>query len=214
MAFRIPFASSVEREILRSPKDSFASRRKSSTVAPDPRKSLVHRQLAAWKEDPRLHSGQLYLLSPLNSMDVEVSVVGEARPVEQSLLQALLQRGAKGASGAFEDVREGERMLVYPLSNQGLLQGVWLLFPKDPYATLAAWADSAERFSSELSALSHAGLGDPPTFRQLVEAFPDRDDREPAREAKPHWERSRSQAIVPADQELAGGLIVDHLPLF
>lgn len=183
-------------------------------MATDPIRALLHRQLTAWKEDPRLHAGQLYLLSPLNSLDVEVSSVGEARAVEQGLLQALLSRASRGEPQGFEDVREGERMLVYPLATDGLLQGLWLLFPTDPYASLAAWSESAQRFSSELFTLSQTGMGDPPTFRQLVEAFPAYEESEPLREPKPHWERSRSQATVPADQELADGLLVDCHPLF
>lgn len=183
-------------------------------MASAPISALLQRQLAAWREDPRLHSAQLYLFEPSALSECEVNLVGDARALEQWQLKELLQRAYQGGSVGFEDVREGERILVYPLLLDGQPRGLWVLFPKDPYAGLAAWSESAVRFCAELANPGSPLGADPPTFRQLVEAFPDSEEREEVREAKPHWEQSRFSAVVPADQELADGLIVDHLPLF
>ncbi len=183
-------------------------------MSQDTVQALIHRQVTAWKEDPRLTAGQLYLISPVDSKDVEVRAVGEAREVESSLLQGLIRRASQSNLGSFEDVREGERLLVYPLFQNGVLLGLWLLFPSDPYASLEAWSDSALRFSDELSGLMSAAQGEPPTFQEIVEAFPRFEDSASRREEKPHWEKSRSEAFTPTDLELSDGLLLDHRPIF
>lgn len=185
-------------------------------VAGVPLSALLQRQLAAWREDPRLHSAQLYLFDSGELADCQVNLVGEARPLESWQLGELLQRVSRGESEGFEDARGDERILVYPLLLKGQPRGLWVLFPSDPYAGVAAWAESAVRFCAEMvdPEPEPSSVSDPPTFRQLVEAFPDLEERDETRHAKPHWEQSRASAVVPADQELADGLIVDHLPLF
>lgn len=140
--------------------------------------------------------------------------MGQARPLEPWQLGELLQRASRGESDGFEDARDDERILVYPLFVEGKPRGLWVLFPNDPYAGVAAWSESAVRFCAEMVDPEPSPASDPPTFRQLVEAFPDFEERDGTSEPKPHWEQSRASAVVPADQELADGLIVDHLPLF
>ena len=187
---------------------------KTLKVSKDTVHTLIARQLTAWEEDPRLMAGQLYLLNPLDPQDVQVRLTGDLREAEKSLLQGFIERASNTNSSSFEDVYEGERILVYSLDHADLLQGLWLLFPSDPYASLEAWSESAQRFSRELREVSTLGLEEPPTFQQIVDAFPSFEVSEPSRDDKPHWENSRAQSFAPTDLELTESLLLDHRPIF
>lgn len=183
-------------------------------VSNDNVQTLISRQLTAWEEDPRLLAGQLYLVSPLDPKEIQVRSTGDVREAEGSLLQSFIRRASSLEPGSFEDVRDSERVLVYSLSHSDLFQGLWLLFPGDPYASLEAWSESAQRFSREFWELSNVAQGEPPTFQQIADAFPSFEASEASRGEKPHWESSRTQSFTPTDLELTDSLLLDHRPVF
>jgi hypothetical protein len=179
-------------------------------------RALTDRQLAAWREDSQLAAAQLYLISRTHSLDVEVSKVGTCPTLSKDELKALLQRAAsEDERPGFEVDFAGQRGHVYPLRQDSMLQGVWLIFPVHTDIDWAEWTRESLRFSQELFALRQAGLGNPPTFRQLVEAFPFFEDSHEPEPAPPlHWERSQSRVMVAVEDELSTCLMVDHLPIF
>lgn len=177
---------------------------------------LLEQQLAAWADDPQIAAGQLYLISRAHSLDVEVNKTGEPPALSKDDLKELLARAAS------EDVRPGFEVNVagyrghaYPLKQDTMLQGVWVLFPSSTQVDWADWTRGSLRFSQQLFTLRQAGLGNPPTFRQLVETFPDPEPAQNGTDAPPlHWERSQSRVVMAMEDDLSSGLLVDHLPLF
>jgi hypothetical protein len=178
-------------------------------------RALTDRQLAAWKSDPKLAAAQLYLISRADSLDVEVSRIGDSPTLSKDEVKALLTRAALEERPGFEVDLAGRRGYAYPLRQDTMLQGVWLIFPVDSQVDWAGWTRESLRFSQELFALREAGLGNPPTFRQLVEAFPAFEETAHSEPAPPlHWERSQSRVTLPVEDELSACLLVDHLPIF
>lgn len=183
----------------------------------DPIRSLLLRQLDAWSRDPHLGAGHLYLVSRANSLDVEVHKTGELASLGKDELKELLGRAlTEDERPGFEIVlSSGQRGHVYPLRQDSVLQGLWVLVPRGSEVDWAGWTRSSLRFSEDLFALRQAGLGNPPTFRQLVETFPEPDLISGSAATPPlHWERSQSRVAVATDDDLSSGLLVDHLPLF
>jgi hypothetical protein len=181
----------------------------------DPIRVLLDRQLAAWKGDPEVAAGHLYLISRTHSLDVEVSKVGDSPGLSEEQLKTLLRRAAGDERAGFEMSVGHLRGYVYPLKQDAMLQGAWLLFPAGQATDWAGWKRDAQRFSEELFTLRQASLGNPPTFRQLVESFPAYEEavEEPAAPSL-HWERSQSRVVMTVEDELSDGLMVDHLPIF
>lgn len=179
-------------------------------------RALIDRQLAAWKNDPVMSAAQLYLVSSDHSLDVEVSKVGDCPALSKDGLKSVLARAADDEERpGFEVDCESRRGYVYPLRQDGMLQGVWVVFPSASEVDWSELTRDSLRFSQELFALRQASLGKPPTFRQLVEAFPDFTEGEEPDPAPPlHWERSRSRVTVTVEDDLSGCLMVDHLPIF
>lgn len=179
-------------------------------------RALIDRQLAAWKNDPAVTAAHIYLVSQVHSLDVEVSKIGDCPALSKDELRALLARAANDEERpGFEFDCAGWRGYVYPLRQDGMLQGVWVLFPREEDVDWSELTRDSLRFSQDLFALRHAGLGNPPTFRQLVEAFPDYVESAQPEQAPPlHWERSKSRVTVAVEDELSSCLMVDHLPIF
>lgn len=185
---------------------------------PDPIRLLLDRQLETWRGDSHLSAGHLYLISRNNSMDVEVSRVGDSPPLSESEVKNLLGRAAGDERPGFE-VRLGTRLAyVYPLKSEGVLQGMWLMFPAPGAVDWASWTRESQQFSDQLFLLGQTGMAHPPTFRQLVQAIPEFEESvefSGQENAPPlHWERSKSRVDVPIEDELGGQLMVDHLPIF
>lgn len=185
-------------------------------VPMDSIRDLTDRQLATWKDNAQLSAAQLYLISQAHSLDVEVSKVGDCPTLTETELKALLQRAADDEERpGFEVDLRGRRGHVYPLKQDAMLQGVWLIFPIGLDVDWAGLTRESQRFSQDLFALRQAGMGNPPTFRQLVEAFPDYEESPPQEAAPPlHWERSQSRVVVAVEDELSACLLVDNLPIF
>lgn len=180
----------------------------------EPLRPLIERLLASWRQDPSLQTGLLFLLSPQSPEDVEVSQVGDGPLPSEHELNSLFQRAQREQPG-FE-VRLHQRTgFVYPLRQDEMLQGIWILFPSGQTTDWSAWNRQCQRFSHELFTLRQASLGDPPTFNQLVQAFPAEDaPGGPLGPPALHWERSRSRVDLPLESELSSCLLVDYLPIF
>ncbi len=176
---------------------------------------LLAKQVRAWKQDERLVSAQAYLLSRSHSIDVEVTKIGPQPILAAEDLNILLSAAATEQRAGFDwDV--GDSAYAYPLRQEKMLQGVWLLYPSpsgEP-SSLESWENDAQRFSTELFSLRQASLGCPPTFRQLVEAISDYEEDEPSPKAQLHWERSQARVTVAVEDELSASLMVDFLPIF
>ncbi len=184
-------------------------------MSDDPIRSLLDWQLDAWSQDLQMAAGHLYLISRTHSLDVEVHKTGEVPPLSKDDLKDLLQRAADDQERpGFEISAGGQRGYVYPLKQDSMLQGVWVLFPRGPQVDWASWKRSALNFSQRLFELRQAGLGNPPTFRQLVETFPEPETNGPSSTPSLHWERSQSRVVMAVEDDLSSGLLVDHLPIF
>ena len=179
-------------------------------------RALIDRQLASWKGDSKLASAQIYLISREHSLDVEVSKIGDCPAFPKDELKTLLTRATDRDEKPGFEVNFGSwRGYVYPLSQDEMLQGVWVLFPSGLDIDWFGLKRDSLRFSEDLFALRQAGLGNPPTFRELVEAFPDYvESPEPDQSPPLHWERSKTRVVVAVEDELSACLMVDHLPIF
>lgn len=176
---------------------------------------LITKQVRAWKQDERLVSAQVYLLSRSHSVDVEVTKVGPQPTLATEELKSLLSKAAGEKRPGFH-WNVGGSAYAYPLRQESMLQGLWLLYPSlsgEP-SSLETWEKDAHRFSVELFSLRQASLGSPPTFRQLVEAISDYEEDEPPPKTQLHWERSQARVTVAVEDELSASLMVDFLPIF
>lgn len=177
-------------------------------------RALTDRQLKTWQQNPQLAGAQLFLVSS-HLLDVEVSKVGDCPTPSKSELAAILQRAAgEHERPGFEVEVSGYRAHAYPLKQESLLQGLWLLFPAGPVVDWSALTRDSQRFSQELFALRQSGLGNPPTFRELVSSIPEHEESAQSTAPALHWERSRSRVTMTVEDELSNCLMVDLLPIF
>lgn len=179
-------------------------------------RALTDQQLASWRSSQTLADAHLYLFDQAGSREVEVSKLGDYPSLSEDELKALLERAAQEQERpGFEVDLSGRRGHVYPLKQDTVLQGIWLVFPD--LSREVDWAGltrDSQRFSQELFAIRQSGPSAPPTFRQLVEAFPDEEDAPQPETPALHWERSQSRVVVEVEDELSACLLVDYLPIF
>lgn len=183
----------------------------------DPIRPLLDRLVETWKGDAGLAAGQLYLINRLTPLDVEATTVGDHPALPPAELEVLLERAADPSERPGFEVQAGSlRGYLYPITGDGLLVGIWLMFPAGSDVDWAHWTRESARFSQQLSSLRTSPSQEPPTFHQLAEAFPDEPPTSSSEGPTPalHWEHSQSRVDVALRDDLSQALIVDSLPIF
>lgn len=177
----------------------------------DPISKLVSNQLNAWKQDPLIRGGLLYVLDYDKQLELEVKCVGHTPDLSSKQLKVVLLRASERTEGGWST---SDGAVGYSMFKSEQLIAFWLLYCKEGQEPDPLWQDSAHQFEANLSNILQSLQGETPDFNQLVSALPAQTPPPEDKERGLHWESSRSKAPGLVKEELSEKLLLDFKPLF